>query len=700
MVSTNSQRVSPLANSPARCFFLCFSGCILLALLGCVQGGREVNEFSPDMIAASYYTTIDEYPVYDGADLGLTFNERGPQLRVWAPTAYSIQLRLYADGDPTLAAEPVQELPLDRVEMGTWLVQLPDSCRGMLYTLLVSQPGNEPVETVDPYAKAVGVNGQRGCIIDPAEIAPPGWEEQPEVPPIAPTDAVIWEVHIRDFSSHPSSGNHAPGLYGAFVQEGTGVAGTTTSTGLDHIRELGVTHVHLLPAFDYASVDERPAAGPQYNWGYDPLNYNVPEGSYAAGPTKPESRIWEFKNMVMGLHNHRVRVVMDVVYNHTGPTENSAFNVLAPNYYYRQTPEGDFANASGCGNEIASERPMARKFIVESVAWWATHYKVDGFRFDLMGILDVETMNAIRDTLDAIRPGILMYGEGWAASEPQLLPVQQAMKRNTQFLPGIAAFCDELRDGAKGHWAEHEARGFVSGAGGFEESIKFGVVGAVQHPQINYQAVNYSEKAWAAQPGQCVNYVACHDDLTLWDKLAISNKGFSAFDRLNMHKLAGAIVLTSQGIPFLHSGQEFARSKNGNDNSYNAPDSVNQINWQQKVRLPEVFEYYKGLVHLRRTFPAFRLQTAQEVRNRLHFLEAPDSCMVLYTLAATEDTTQFERFFVAFNGNPHSVVVDLPEGNNEWYMLADRDFVLLENPRRMVASRYEMFGHAALILAQ
>ncbi|MDB5233173.1 MAG: pullulanase [Hymenobacter sp.] len=517
-------------------------------------------------------------------------------------------------------------------------------------------------EVADPYAHAVGINGLRGAVFNPAIAQPPGWDADLRPALKQPTDVVIGEVHVRDLSMHPQSGIRQKGKYLGVAQLGTR-GPNNVSTGLDHLVELGLTHVHLLPTNDYASIDETtPASANRYNWGYDPLNYTVPEGSYATNATNPATRISEFKQMVQNLHSQGLRVVLDVVYNHTADAKRSNFEQLVPGYYYRHNPDGTYSNATACGNEVASERAMVRKLIVESVAYWAQQYHADGFRFDLMGVLDIETMRAVRVALDLQDHSILMYGEGWAAGASPLPEAKRAVKANMGRLDRIAAFGDELRDGVKGHYARQTEPGFASGQPGLEESVKFGIVAATRHPQLNYAKVNYSKAPWANSPAQAINYVACHDDMVLWDKLKVSNPGASEADLIKMDLLSNTIVFTSQGIPFLPVGDEFLRTKGGSHNSYNQPDSVNQIDWGRKAKYAAVYQYYRGLIAMRRAHPAFRLPTAELVQQHLEFLPNTHAGTIAYRLKDHAGGDTWQNIVVILNGNPSADSVALPRG--------------------------------------
>ena len=598
------------------------------------------------------------YPTYLGPDLGLTW--RGPlaTLRVWAPTAQALTLRLYTagTGGPAQAAHAMR-----RAEGGTWTYSLPSGTTGF-YTVQATIGGVKKAEVADPYAHAVGVNGQRGAVLNPALAQPPGWPNDLRPALKQATDIVIGEVHVRDLSMHPQSGIRHKGKFLGAAQVGTrGPAGV--STGLDHLVELGLTHVHLLPTNDFASVDEAaPVRANRYNWGYDPLNYSVPEGSYATDAADPAVRIREFKQLVENLHGQGLRVVLDVVYNHTADAARSAFEQLVPGYYYRHNPDGTLSNATACGNEVASERPMVRKLIVESVAYWAHEYHADGFRFDLMGVLDIETMRAVRVALDQQDHSIFLYGEGWTAGPSPLPEARRAVKANMARLPRIAAFGDELRDGVKGHYARQAEPGFASGQPGLEESVKFGIVAATPHAQLDYAKVNYSQAPWATAPGQALNYVACHDDRVLWDKLAVANPGASEAELIQMDLLSNVIVFTAQGVPFLPVGDEFLRTKGGASNSYNLPDSVNQIDWGRKARYAQVFDFYRRLIALRRAHPAFRLPTAALVQQHLEFLPGPPPGTVAYQLKDHAGGDAWRTIVVLLNGNRTAASIPVPAG--------------------------------------
>jgi len=588
---------------------------------------------------------LDTYPVYTGRDLGLSYSSRQSFFRIWAPVSTEVQLVLYRQGT---GGQPVQRIDMVKSTEGTFTAIVPGDQAGKFYSFSVLNNGIWMEDVADPYMKIAGINGQRGLIADLAATNPKGWaaDKSPLLRNV--TDAVIYELHVRDASIATNAGIRQKGKFNGLTERGTR-NGEGLSTGLDHLKELGITHVHLLPSFDYNSVDEASAA-PQYNWGYDPLNYNVPEGSYATNAADGTTRIKEFKQLVQTFHQNGLRVIMDVVYNHTAQTAQSNFNKLVPGYYYRQNKDGQFSDATACGNEIASERAMVRKFILESVKYWVEEYHIDGFRFDLMGVHDITTMNLVSRELHKIKPDILLYGEGWTAGASPLPDSQRALKVNVARLENIAVFSDDIRDGIKGSVFDHHDKGFASGKPGMEESIKFGIVAACPHPQIDYNKVNYSKAPYATSPAQVITYAECHDNHVLWDKLAISAGKESVQTRRDMHKLALSIVLTSQGISFLHAGTEFLRSKKGVENSYNAGDSINAIDWSLKSQNKDVFDYVKGLIALRKAHPAFRMSTAKQIATHLVFKTCMPPGVIAYTINGKAIGDSWNTILVIING--------------------------------------------------
>ena len=658
------------------------------------------------MLGRSQFYSLDKYPVYKGIDLGLTYTPKSSLFRIWSPVAEKAELILYR---ASLGGERIAAYPMVRSTAGTWISRIDKDLKGVYYVFRIFSKGKWLAEVPDPYAKAVGTNGKRAIVVDLRQTDPMGWERDKS--PVfssrkglrpgqggLPVDAVIYEAHVRDLTIDESSGVQARGKFKGLTEEATMNIGGV-QTALDHIQELGVTHVHLLPSYDFYSVDESRLDSLQYNWGYDPLNYNVPEGSYATNTSDGITRIKEFKQLVQAMHRKGLRVVMDVVYNHTMLTENSYFNQLVPGYYYRQKENGDFSNASACGNETASERPMMRKFMLESVKYWVNEYHIDGFRFDLMGIHDIETMNQISKELHAIKPDILLYGEGWTAGSSPVPDSLRALKKNAYQLDRIAVFSDDLRDGIKGSVFEHTDRGFVSGKKGVEESIKFGVTAACRHPQVDYSKVNYSKAPYANEPGQVVSYCECHDNHVLWDKLAISNQTDPIELRKKMHQLALTIVLTSQGISFIHAGTEFLRSKKGVENSFNAGDSINAINWFDKAENSDVYQYIRALVNMRKEHPAFRLTSQQAISQLIRFDDQVPPLVVSYTIDGAAAGDSWKKIQVVYNGDATARSVELGPGGWKPFVIGTHVIhpSLSGGIRR---DRIEVPAHGAAILYQ
>ena len=557
---------------------------------------------------------FNKYPVYQGTDLGLTYSKTASSFRIWSPIANAGELILYKKGVDGTAEKTID---LSKGLNGTWFTKLSGDWKGTFYTFRVKINNAWSNELPDPYAKAVGVNGKRAMVIDLKETNPAGWATD-KSPAFSSgnkaTDAVIYELHIRDASIDENSGIKSKGKFLGLTEKGTKNK-EGLSTGLDHLKALGVTHIHLLPFFDHNSVDESQPEKKQYNWGYDPLNYNAPEGSYSSDPYNGATRINELKQLVAAFHKNGLRVVMDVVYNHVADAGSSNFNQLVPGYYFRHKKDGSFSDATACGNETASEMPMMRKFMLESVLYWVKEYHIDGFRFDLMGVHDIETMNIISDELHKIKPDILLYGEGWTAGASPLPDSTRALKKNAAKLHNIAVFSDDIRDGIKGSVFDIKDRGFASGKKGMEESVKFGIVAASNHPQVNLSKVNYSKEAYSKAPWNVITYCECHDNNTLWDKLSLSYPDASKEDITKMQQLSLTIVLTSQGIPFLHAGTEFLRNKNGVENSYNSGDSINEIDWSLKSKNIATFNLVQQLIKMRKAHPAFRMTTNELMSN-------------------------------------------------------------------------------------
>ena len=638
------------------------------------------------------YESFDDYPVYRGKDLGWTYSVEQTRFKLWSPAASAVRLNLYQSSEATA---PYDVVTLIKQEKGVWETVVDGDLNGIYYTFQAEINGQWLDEVPDPYAKAVGVNGKRGMVLDLNETNPEGWEQDKRPPLNNYNEIIIYEIHVRDLSTHENSGIQNKGKFLGFTEGGT-KSPEGELTGLDHLKDLGVTHVHLLPSYDFLSIDESKLEDNEFNWGYDPQNYNVPEGSYSTNPADGAVRIREFKQLVKTLHDNGIRVILDVVYNHTGATENSNFNLLVPGYYYRQDSLGRFSNASACGNETASDREMMRRFMIESVKYWATEYHIDGFRFDLMGIHDMETMNQISAALQGIDPSIFVYGEGWTAGESPLPDKKKALKRNVLNMYKVAAFSDDIRDAIKGHVFTYDAKGFASGQTGLEESIKFGIIASTSHSQVQYDSVNYSKAPWAREPSQTITYASCHDNHTLWDRLTISCPEASEVEKIQMHKLAGAIVLTSQGISFLHAGVEMLRTKGGHENSFESPDRVNQLDWSRKSTYKEVYNYYKGLINLRKNHPAFRMTSTQQITTHLHFLDTYESNVIAYTISENANEDTWSDILVILNGNTDFKKVTIPEGS--WTIVVDEEQVNEAGLGKITGKQLTIAPSSAMVL--
>lgn len=600
------------------------------------------------------YKSFDDYPVTQ-ENLWLEYTKEATVFKIWSPTAEHVQLHLYKTG---FGGKPFESHQLNRGEDGVWKISLTGNLNGTYYTYQVVTADGLLAETPGIYAQAVGLNGTRAMVVDLISTNPEGWESDKGPTVSTASEAILYEAHVRDLSIHPQSGIQMKGKYLGLAETGTkGPQGV--ATGLDHIKELGVTHVHLLPTYDFISVNEAKLDSPQYNWGYDPFNYNVPEGSYSTDPAKGEVRIKEFKQMVKAFHDHDIGIVLDVVFNHTALYENSVFNLEVPGYYYRHLEDGTPSNASACGNETASEREMVRRYIIETVSYWAREYHVDGFRFDLMAILDVTTMNAVTTAVKKINPNIIIYGEGWAPGDSPYTWKERPFKFNISRMPDVSAFSDEIRDGLKGSVFEETGLGFVSGGDDSEESVKMGIVGCIEHPQIDNSRVNASKEPWATHPWQSIVYASAHDNHTLYDKLKISRPDATEEELTAMAKLANAVVLTSQGTAFIHAGAELLRTKQEVENSYKSSDNINQIDWSWKATNSKTVAYYKSLIRLRKEHPAFRMKTGDEVRKNLTFKSAENG-LISYQISNHANGDQWKNIYVIYNAQPTAVEYTLP----------------------------------------
>lgn len=633
-----------------------------------------------------------DYEVYTGNDLGAVYSPKMTRFKVWAPEAESVKLNLYKQGE---GDNLIEQHIMKKSANGTYVFEKQGDCNGIYYTYTVVNHGEEQ-EAVDPYTKAAGVNGQRGMVINLAKTNPQCFELDGYRNPEHITDAIIYEGSVRDFTMDESSGVFHNGKFLGLTE-----ANTTNhfgeATALDYISGLGVTHVQILPAFDFETVDEKNQKA-QYNWGYDPDNYNVPEGSYAVSPYDGAVRIQEMKQMVLALHSRGIGVIMDVVFNHTYRRDDSNLQKIVPGYYYRSDETG-YTNGSGCGNEVASDRPMVQKLIVDSLIYWAKEYHIDGFRFDLMGVLDIDTMNVIAERLKEIRPDIYLYGEGWNGGPSSLAEEKRAFKASAKKMPGIGMFNDDIRDTIKGSVFYDDHLGFVNGGTHLENALRYGITGAVAHPQVDYDA--YGSRPWAKEPGQSINYVSCHDNYTLWDKLSVSCPEASEEKKKAMNRLCAAIVFTSQGVPFIQAGEEFLRSKplpekkGFAENSYNMPDAVNSIKWDNIHEYPDMIAYYKGLMALRKAHPVFRMQSEAEMTQNLCFLSDTPENVVAYLLKGKGADDTPENILVIFNGNDEEILYNLPEG--KWKILVD-DKTAGADGKKNISEKADVEPLSALVL--
>jgi len=632
------------------------------------------------------------FPPYGGDDLGVLYTKETTNMRVWAPSAQEVELRIY---ELCTGGEAIRIDQFLKAQDGTWTLALTGDLKGYYYTIRVND-GEWLNETPGIDARAVGMNGHRGLIFNPEETNPEGWITDQRVETLSPVDAIIYELHVRDFSISPSSGIANKGKFLAFTEHGT-LSPNGLTTGIDHLKELGITHVHLLPVNDFSSVNEN-APNELYNWGYDPQNFNAPEGSYSTNP-KNTSRIRELKLLVQSLHQAGIGVILDVVYNHTSFNTLSYFNQTVPGYYYRQKADGSFSNASGCGNELATERAMVRKYILDSLYYWVTEFHIDGFRFDLMGIFDLETMNLIRAKVDAISPSILLYGEGWTADTSPFPEELRAVKINVSKLNRIAVFNDDFRDAIKGNSFVPRNKGFVSGQADQEETIKFGITAACFHPQIVYDYVEHSKSPWAKEPWQCVNYASCHDNYTLYDKLILSCPQASEEQLNRMVMMTGALVLTAQGIAFIHAGTEMARTKLGNYNSYKSPDLINQIDWNKKYSFQEVYQYYQGLIRMRKNHPAFRMTSSQQIREHLIFSKDYMPGVSSYVLVNRANDDSWRTILLVFNANTQSIQFPI-KGHIKWRKVAYDNTIDEESKIYPEGNEIEVSGISMLMMVE
>jgi pullulanase len=626
---------------------------------------------------------ISKY-TYTGNDLGVTYTKKATTLRVWAPTATAVNVVTYKESNSPYSSGKL--IPMKYDVKGTWVATLKGDQDGTVFNYRVQVNGFNN-EAVDPYVRATTVNGLRGVIVDLSSTNPKGWGMTKPRFSGKPTDAIIYELHVRDLSMDASSGFPAAqkGKYIAFTNTNTSHNGQ--KTGVAAIKDLGVTHVELLPIFDFATVDEN---NPTFNWGYDPQNYNVPEGSYSADPTNPKLRITELKSAILSLHKQGLRINMDAVYNHVSNASSFSQNLIVPNYFFRRDDNGNLTSGSGCGNDVASERPMVRKFIVDSVKYWANEYNMDGFRFDLMGLMDIKTINEITTALNKIDPTILVIGEGWNMGT---LPAnQRANQLNIQKLNRVSHFNDQIRDGVKGSVFDSADTGFATGKPGSRNDVMAGIVGNVDY------STSISTKWVTSYPGQSVNYVESHDNMTLVDKIKASVKDAKPSDIAQLSQFSTSIAFLSQGLPFMQAGQEFLRSKNGDTNSYKSSDAINSLKWDTRKSNMATVNYYRGLIALRKAHPAFRMTTTEQVKSNLKFSNSPDGTIV-YTLNGAAVKDKAATIVVIHNANVAEQSISLPKSGS-WSVLVDNGKAGVSVIRKVTGDTLKVAGRTTVVLTQ
>ena len=600
-------------------------------------------------------TDFEKMYTYTNTDLGATWSPDETMFRLWAPTADSIQILLYKSGNPE-TKDLLETISMSRDVQGTWTASKSGDLNGIYYTYLIHRDAKE-VEVCDPYARTTGINGHRAMIIDLNSTNPEGWDADCDPNyDNSITDAVIYELHVRDLSMNENSGITNKGKFLGLAETGT-KSPDGFSTGLDYIKSLGVTHIHLLPVYDYGFTDESLPL-PQYNWGYDPVNFNVPEGSFSTDPYQGATRVAEMKQMIKTLHDNGLSVVMDVVYNHVYDGKEFGFNQIVPGYFSRINSKGDWSNGSICGNDTASERNMVHKYIVDSVCYWADEYHIDGFRFDLVGLIDVDTINAITTEVHKKHPNVIFYGEGWDMPTELTKPCELAIQPNSPKLPEFSFFNDTIRDILRGNIQKDTAPGFVAGAPTAKEVLNACFMGM---------------PAWAANPYQCINYVSCHDNHTLFDRIALTAPKTSTADRIRMNRLAAAFSILSQGVPFFHAGEEMLRTKPDgkggfDENSYRAPDEVNAFRWENlgKPDYIKTINYYRGLIAFRKAYSALRLGLRKDVLNSVEMIPCRNSQVVVYRVVRDE-----QDIFLVFNASEETVSINLPDGN--WNLMIHDD---------------------------
>ena len=621
---------------------------------------------------------------YSGDDLGNTYNNNETRFRVWAPTATAVNLVTYKNQNDseTLGVET----PMSKDINGTWITTLTGDKSGLIYMYRVNV-GGVTNEAIDPYVRAVTLNGARGVVLDLSKTNPANWKRTKPTFSGRATDAVIYELHVRDLSMDASSGVSAKnkGKFLAFTETNTNYKGQ--KTGVAAIKELGVTHVELLPIFDFASVNE---SKPSFNWGYDPMNYNVPEGSYSSNPANPTARIIELKQAIQSMHNQNLRVNMDVVYNHVYNASSFSEELIVPGYFFRTDESGNLTNGSGCGNDVATERPMVRKFIVDSVKYWASEYNLDGFRFDLMGLMDIDTINEITAELAKIDSTIIVIGEGWNMGT--LPEEQRANQINISKLNNVAHFNDQIRDGLKGSVFNSTDNGWATGKLSASGDVFAGIVGNTDYSS------SFFPKWMTTAPTQSVNYVESHDNMTLADKISSSVRAATPDRVAQLSRFASSIAFLAQGVPFLQAGQEFLRSKNGNDNSYNADDATNSLKWSTKLKNTITTKYYQGLFTLRTAHPAFRMTDTEQVKSNLKFLNVAKN-VIAYSLNGKAVKDSASTILVIHNGNSGPTTVNLPN-TKKWSVLVKGNIAGNKAIEVVTGNKINIAGQTTMVLIQ
>lgn len=649
--------------------------------------GTEYNVVMPIIFSTAEF---EEKYTYSGDDLGATYTKDKTSFRVWAPTADSVTLNLYSGGTAGVN-DLTEQIEMKPDVNGTWAAEKTGDLNGVYYTYRVEVNGTAR-EACDPYARTTGLNGSRAMVIDLDATDPEGWEKDSD--PNAGknfTDAIIYELHVRDISTDENSGITNKGKFLGLTETGT-TSPSGIATGLDHIKELGVTHVHLLPVYDFGSVTEGNIYSEQFNWGYDPVNYNVPEGSYSTDASNGEVRVKEMKQMVQALHTNGISVIMDVVYNHVQSASDFCFNKIVPMYFTRISETGNYSNGSGCGNDTATERSMVKKYIVDSVKYWADEYHIDGFRFDLVGLMDTDLINTIIEEVHKDHPNVVFYGEGWTlTTEVTKEGYSLATQTNSTMTPGFAYFSDTIRDLLKGNVFDNSATGYVSGAQGLEDTLQKCFMGLSPN--------------WCTTPAQSINYASCHDNMTLIDRITNSTPDASRADQIRMNNLAAAIYMTSEGIPFMQAGEEMLRTKvkadgSFDENSYSSGDAVNQLRWENlnSDEYKQVFEYYKGLIAFRKAHAALRLTNAEDSRNNITPVTGLDANVVAFQINGGVNGETADSLFVIFNANSEKKEVELPEG--KWNVYIDGEKAGTEVLKTVKNGKVTVDGISAMVLAQ